>query len=100
MKLTRNHDESVIALLQDDTAFASEYLRAAFEELDEEGGEAAFLAALRHIVEARGGMAEVAKKAGLSRESLYRALSPNGNPTLSTIKKVVNAAGLRFAAIS
>jgi probable addiction module antidote protein len=100
MKKTRNHDESVITMLQNDAEFASEYLHAAFEELDEEGGETAFLTALRHIVEARGGIAEIAKKAGLSRESLYRALSANGNPTLSTMKKVVNATGLSFAAIS
>jgi probable addiction module antidote protein len=45
-------------------------------------------------------MAEVAQKAGLSRESLYRALSPKGNPTLRTMRKVVHAAGLTFAAFA
>lgn len=95
-KKTANHDESVVEMLRNDAEFAEEYLHAAFEQLDEEGGEAAFLAALRHIVDARGGMAEVARKAGLSRESLYRALSPNGNPTLRTMRQVVHAAGLSF----
>lgn len=100
MKRSRSHDETVVEMIRADPAFAAEYLHVAFEELDEEGGEAAFLTALRHVVEARGGMAEVAQKAGLSRESLYRALSPKGNPTLRTMRKVVHAAGLTFAALA
>jgi len=100
MTISRNHDDTVIAMLRDDPDFAAEYLKAAFEELDEEGGEGAFLMALRHVVEARGGMAEIAQKSGLSRESLYRALSPKGNPTLRTMRQVVHATGLRFSAIA
>lgn len=100
MNRSRSHDQSVIEMIRNDPEFAVEYLRVAFEELDEEGGEVAFLAALRHIVEARGGMAEVAEKAGLSRESLYRALSPKGNPTLRTMRQVVHATGLTFADIA
>lgn len=100
MSRARNHDETVIEMIRNDPDFAAEYLRVAFEELDEEGGEAGFLTALRHVVEARGGMAEIAARAGLSRESLYRALSPRGNPTLRTMRQVVHAAGLKFAAIA
>jgi probable addiction module antidote protein len=100
MNRSRSHDQSVIEMIRNDPEFAVEYLRVAFEELDEEGGEVAFLAALRHIVEARGGMAEIAEKAGLSRESLYRALSPKGNPTLRTMRQVVHATGLTFADIA
>lgn len=100
MKSLRTHDEAMVQMIRDDPEFAVEYLRVAFEELDLEGGEISFLAALRQIVEARGGMAEVAEKAGLSRESLYRALSPKGNPTLKTMCKVVHATGLTFAAIA
>ena len=59
-----------------------------------------FLTALRHVVEARGGMAEIAEKAGLSRESLYRALSPKGNPTLRTLRQVVHATGMTFASLT
>lgn len=96
----RTHDEAVIEMLGKDPAFAAEYLRIAFEEMDEDGGEAAFLAALRHVVEARGGMSSIAERSGLSRESLYRALSPQGNPTLKTLSAVIHAAGLRFADIA
>jgi hypothetical protein len=65
MSRTRSHDEAVVEMIRKDPEFAVEYLRVAFEELDEEGGEVGFLAALRHLVEARGGMAEIAEKAGL-----------------------------------
>ncbi len=97
---SRNHDEAVIEMLRNDPDFATEYLKVAFEEMDEAGGEVAFLMALRHIVEARGGMTQLAEKTGLSRESLYRSLSPKGNPTLRTMKQVIHATGLKFSAIA
>jgi probable addiction module antidote protein len=59
------------------------------------GGQAALLAALRHIAEAQG-MASVAELAGIPRESVYRALSPRGNPTLKTLLALLNATGLRL----
>jgi probable addiction module antidote protein len=52
------------------------------------------LIALRHLAEARGGVAKIAKAAGIERESLYRALSPRGNPRLSTLFAVTKAMGL------
>ena len=100
MSRSRSHDETVIKMIRDDPGFAEAYLHSAFAELDEEGGETGFLLALRHLVEAKGGMSTVADQAGLSRESLYRALSPKGNPTLRTMKRVVHATGLKFGAIA
>lgn len=87
---------AAIELLRDDPAFADEYLQAAMEQADEEGGREALLSALRHVAEAQG-MAQVAERAGIQRESLYRALSPKGNPTLKTLVAVLEAAGLRLA---
>ena len=95
-KTSRPHAEAVIELLRGDPAFADEYLRAAMEQADQEGGCEALLSALRHVAEAQG-MAQVAQRAGIQRESLYRALSPNGNPTLKTLVAVLEAAGLRLA---
>lgn len=69
------------------------YLEAALEE----GEPALVAAALGDIARARG-MTELARETGLGRESLYKALSPNGNPEFSTILKVVNALGLRLHA--
>jgi len=69
------------------------YLEAAIED----GDPALISAALGDIARAKG-MSQVARKAGLGRESLYKALSPNGNPELATILKVVKALGLRLHA--
>ncbi|GGU53719.1 putative addiction module antidote protein [Pseudomonas sp. FFUP_PS_473] len=66
--------------------------------LEEAGDDPAFIAkALGTIARARG-MTQVARDAGLSRESLYRALSGEGNPEFGTILKVVKALGLKLHA--
>ncbi|MEC5159834.1 MULTISPECIES: addiction module antidote protein [unclassified Janthinobacterium] len=95
-KTSRPHADAVIELLRDDPVFADEYLAAALDEADLPGGQAALLAALRHVAEAQG-MAAVAERAGIPRESLYRALSPTGNPTIKTLLAVFNAVGLKLA---
>jgi probable addiction module antidote protein len=92
-KASISHDEAMIRELRDDPEFAAEYLRAALEEDDE---PAVLLLALRQIAEARGGIAKVAKAAGIERESLYRALSRRGNPRLSTLVAVTRAVGLKL----
>lgn len=95
-RASRPHDEAIIEMLRDDPAFADEYLCAALDESELPGGREALLRALRHVAEAQG-MAQVAERAGMQRESLYRALSPKGNPTLKTLLAVLHAAGLRLA---
>lgn len=71
------------------------YLEACF---DEAGGDATFIAkALGDIARAKG-MAQVARDAGVSRESLYKALSGERSPSFDTILKVVGALGLRLHA--
>jgi probable addiction module antidote protein len=87
------HDKATTRELRDDPELAVEYLRAALEDEDE---AIALLIALRRIVDARGGIAKVAKAAGVERESLYRALSPRGNPRLSTLVAVTRAVGLKL----
>jgi probable addiction module antidote protein len=86
-----SHDEVIIKRLRNDSKFAMEYLKAAMEDTDE---PQVLLVALRHVAEARGGIAKIAKKAGIERESLYRALSRRGNPRLSTLFAVTKALGL------
>jgi probable addiction module antidote protein len=90
-KTSISHDEVIVKKLRSDPAFAVEYLKAAMEEGDE---PQVLLIALRQIAEARGGVAKVAKKAGIERESLYRALSSRGNPRFSTLLAVTKAMGL------
>jgi probable addiction module antidote protein len=69
------------------------YLDAALEE----GDERVLLAALRDAAEAVGGMSELARRTGLSRESLYRALSERGNPRWSTLVAILRALGVRLS---
>lgn len=93
---SRSHDDTVVELLREDPEFADDYLAESLAAIDEPGGQEAFLQALRHIAEAQG-MAAIAERAGLPRESLYKSLSGKGNPTLKTLLAVLNAAGLRLA---
>lgn len=92
-ELSISHDAALIEELRDDPAFAAEYLKAAMEDADE---PKVLLIALRQIAQAKGGMAEVARKAGIERESLYRALSSSGNPRFSTLQAVAKAVGLKI----
>lgn len=96
---TRSHDESVLAMLRDDEAFAIEYLSVALEEIDEAGGEDAFLVAIRRLVEARGGMVNLSQNTGLARGSLYRSIAVGGDPKLSTILKVLQALGVGMSKV-
>jgi probable addiction module antidote protein len=78
--------------LDNDEAIAA-YVDAALED----GDPALIAAALGDIARARG-MAQIASETGLSRESLYRALSAKGNPEFGTILAVMRALGLRLSA--
>jgi len=71
------------------------YLDAWFEEAPDDA--AGIARALGDIARARG-MTQVARDAGLSRESLYKALSENGNPSFATVLKVARALGVRLHA--
>jgi probable addiction module antidote protein len=74
------HDDALKLRLAKNAKLAAAYLQAALEEDDQ----------------ARGGMTQVAKAAGVSRESLYRALSQSGNPRLTTLNAVLQASGLKL----
>lgn len=64
--------------------------------LEEGGDDPAFItAALNNIARARG-MSALARETGMTREGLYKALSPGGNPEFATVMKVIRALGLHF----
>ena len=69
------------------------YLEAALHE-----GDASLIAAALGDIARAKGMSKIAMDAGLGRESLYKALSPQGNPEFATIMKLVTALGLRLHA--
>jgi probable addiction module antidote protein len=69
------------------------YLDAALEE-----GDASLIAAALGDIARAKGMSQIAKDTGLGRESLYKTLSPTGNPEFATVLKVMGALGLQFHA--
>lgn len=91
-RASRSHEEAIIRRLRNDPDFAAEYLKAALEDGDD---PRVLLLALRHLAQAEG-FAKIAKAAGVQRESLYRALSAEGNPRLSTLVAVTKAIGLKL----
>jgi len=77
----------------DDEQTIAEYLTAALEDPNPD----VFLTAVRDVARARG-MAQLAKDAGLGRESLYKALTPGAKPRYVTVLKLLNALGVRLSA--
>ena len=82
---------------------ASKYLRderdiaACLEAMLEDGEPLVVPVALRTVADAVGGMAALAERTGLSRETLYRTLSDRGNPRLDTLVAILHAFGLRLS---
>jgi len=92
MATSRNYQDSLVAALRDPQEAAA-YLDAALEA----GDRAAFLLAIRNVIDALGGMTRIARNTGLNRENLYRVLSEQGNPELNSLEKLLKALGLRLA---
>lgn len=86
-----NFDDYMAEAMKDPTQAAA-YIEAVIE-LDD---PAALLVALRQVAKAHG-MAEVARRADVGDKTLFKALSANGNPTLTTVHKVLAAVGLRLS---
>lgn len=93
MGTTRTTRWDAADYLTDEAAMIG-YLEAALED-----GDAQIIAAALGDIARAKGMTEVARKAGLGRESLYKALSPDGNPEFATVLRVINALGLKLHAV-
>lgn len=92
MRKSKAYQADLIKSLRD-AQEAEEYLNAALEEDDPE----VFLLALRNVAEAQGGVAELAEKTKLNRESLYRMLSERSNPEFRSLDALLHALGFRLA---
>lgn len=86
-----NFDAWVADLVQQEPNGIDNYLKISFEEFLKDGNEKALLIALRQIAKAKGGFEKLSSETGIKRESLYRALSENGNPRFSTLVSVLNS---------
>lgn len=93
-KASRPYDEWVIESLKGDEKAQAEYVQATIEE--NQGFSKAILVALRHVAEARG-FKNFAKETKLNRETLYKTLSKNGNPTLESLSKMLGVLELDIA---
>ena len=86
------HEEATIASFRRDPAFAAEYLNAVIED----GSQEEIMTAFRRVAEAFG-MKQIAESARLNPKTLYRTLSPKGNPELKTFRSILDSMGMRLA---
>lgn len=91
MAASRPYQPELIKSLRDRN-LAAEYLNAVLEENDPQ----LLLLALRNVAQAQGGIARLAKRAKLNRESLYKMLSTRGNPELKSLEALLHALGFRL----
>jgi probable addiction module antidote protein len=89
----RNHEDATIESLRSDPQFAAEYLNAVLDDGDQEE----LLLALRYLANAYGGVPKLAASAKLNATTLYRTLSPRGNPELRSMRALLGAMGMRLA---
>lgn len=95
MRRYRTYKEHLIEKLKD-PEYASAYLNACLEESFDAKDMGIFQLAVRDIVEARGGMAEISSKMEVSRESFYRSLSQKSKARFSTLVRAIKACGLEL----
>jgi probable addiction module antidote protein len=82
--------KTILAKKLNNSEQAAEYLTACYE-----GGMDVFIVGLRDVVEAQGGSARAAELSKLNRENLYRLVSRDGNPRLTSLNSVLTALGLK-----
>jgi probable addiction module antidote protein len=87
-----SYDEHLRKYLRDPEE-AAEYLNACLDDPD----PGVFLVGVRHVVNANGGIAAVARKTKLNRENIYKMLSPEGNPRLDSLMMIMSGIGFRMS---
>ena len=92
-RVSRSHDEATVESLRRDPKFAAAYLNSVLGDGDQEE----LMVALRRISDALGGVPKLAAIAKLNATTLYRTLSPKGNPELKSMTVLLKAMGMRLA---
>jgi len=90
-----DHDESMAGIFRDDPAYAFQLLDSVLNDDDAMPGE--LLIVLRQMAKAFGGVPAVAERAELNPTQMYRTLSADGNPSLSSLMAILRAMGMRLA---
>ena len=91
----RSHDEAMAEVYRKDPDFARQVINNILG--DEDGDQGELLIVLRQMTKAFGGVQTVAEQAHLNPTQLYRTLSPEGNPALSSISAILKAMGMRLS---
>lgn len=91
----RSHDEAMAEVYRKDPDFARQVINNILG--DEDGDQGELLIVLRQMTKAFGGVQAVAEQAHLNPTQLYRTLSPEGNPALSSLSAILKAMGMRLS---
>lgn len=91
----RSHDDAMAELYREDPEYARQLLNSILED----GDQGELLVILRQMAIAFGGVQAIAAQAHLNPTQLYRTLSPDGNPALSSFSAILKAMGLRLAVL-
>ena len=89
----RAHDDAMAQVYREDPAYAAQLLSSILED----GDQAELLTVLRQMTKAFGGVQTIAEQAHLNPTQLYRTLSSEGNPALSSFSAILKAMGMRLA---
>ena len=89
---SRSHEKATVESFRKNPAFAAEYLNTILEDGDQEE----LMLALRRMSQAFGGVQKLAEEAKLNANTLYRTLSPKGNPELKSLRSVLRAMGMQL----
>ena len=92
-KTHRSHNEATMEMFRKDPSLAADYLNDVLAT----GDEVDLLMALRYLSGAFGGVQEIARQAEANPNTMYRTLSEQGNPSLKTLRAILDTMGLRLA---
>lgn len=93
----RTYETTLIEWLRKDPANRRDYLEGSLAEYNRDQDGAALLLALRSVADAQGGVGRLAQVAGINRQTLYKALSSEGNPRLGTVGAILRGLGYEIA---
>ncbi len=96
MNRSHSYDDLIVKRFRKDPEEAMLYLEVSLEEFEKDNNTGALLSALRTVAEAQGGIPELARRIGMEKMTLYKALSEEGNPKLSTIGSILHGLGYRM----
>jgi len=91
-RVSRSHEDATVESFRKEPAFAAEHLNSILED----GDQQELMLALRRMSKAFGGVQKLAGQAKLNTNTLYRTLSPKGNPELKSLRAVLKAMGMRL----